>query len=410
MKSIEKWIGLTVCIIIASLMTPAVCQGSFIEALKDGDVSLTLRYRFEFVDQDGLDKDAKASTLRTALGYKTGDFYGFSAMLEFENTTVIGDEDYNNTINGKTEFPVVADPEHTEVNQVYLSYNGLDKTTMRLGRQRIILDNARFVGNVGWRQAEQTYDAFSVKTGAIPDTTLYYAYIQNVNRIFTDEHPTKSDLRMNSHLINAAYSGLKWLKITGYAYLIDFDDTPDNSSKTFGLRLNGAVAVSDSFKVVYAGEYADQSEFADGASYIDADYIRGELGFAAGMVSAKAGYELLSGDGNYGFSTPLATLHAFNGWADKFLGTPGSGLQDIFVEGKLQVKGFKLLSVYHLFSSDNGSYDYGSELDIVLTKKFGKHYLAGAKYAGYFADDNSDNTGGPSIDTDKFWLFFQLKI
>jgi len=410
MKLFEKWIGLSVGLVIASLLLPVASHASLIDALKDGQSFITLRYRYEFVDQDGLDDNANASTLKTALGYKTGDYFGFVAMLEFENTSAIGDQNYNDTINGKSSYPVVADPEHSEINQAYLAYSGLEKTTLKLGRRRIILDNARFIGNVGWRQAEQTYDALSIKSTIVPNTTLYYAYIQNVNRIFTDRHPAKSDLRMNSHLLNIAYSGMKWVKITGYAYLFDFDDLPDNSMKTFGIRMDGSAAISDAFKLLYTGEYASQSDYADGAATIDADYFRCELGFAMKMVSAKVGYELLEGDGTYGFSTPLATLHAFNGWADKFLGTPADGLQDLFFQGKFQAKGFKLLSVYHIFSSDEGSYDYGTELDIVLSKKLGKNYLVGAKYASYYADDNPNNSGAPSVDTDKIWFFMQLKF
>ena len=43
----------------------------------------------------------------------------------------------------------------------------------------------------------------------------------------------------------------------------------------------------------------------------------------------RSGYELLGSDGvTVAFSTPLATLHAFEGWADKFLATPAAGITD----------------------------------------------------------------------------------
>ena len=47
-----------------------------------------------------------------------------------------------------------------------------------------------------------------------------------------------------------------------------------------------------------------------------------------GIVTVKAAYESLEGNGARGFSTPLATLHAFQGWADVFLNTPADGVDD----------------------------------------------------------------------------------
>ncbi len=407
MKRISRYWMLGVAMIF---VFPAFAADSFKEMFTEGKASLFMRYRYEYVDQDGMPDEANASTLKTALGFETGRFHGLGAYLQFENTTVIGDEKYNNTINGKSEYPVVADPDGSEVNQVYASYNGIPGTMVKLGRQRIILDNARFVGNVGWRQNEQTYDAITIQNKSIPDTEFYYAYISNVNRIFGDNHPTKSDFRMKSHIIHLTYSGIKILKITAYGYLLDFDDFPDKSIKTFGIRLAGSAALNEQFKLHYSAEYADQSDYSDGLTTNDADYFRGTLGMTMNIVTFTAGYELLSGDGTYGFSTPLATLHAFNGWADKFLSTPADGLEDIFVNLKVAWNGLKFVTVYHQFGSDEGSYDYGDEWDFNLSKSFLKHYVAGIKYSTYSGDDNSQNSTALATDVDKAWVYLQLKF
>jgi len=47
-------------------------------------------------------------------------------------------------------------------------------------------------------------------------------------------------------------------------------------------------------------------------------------------LTGLVGYEVLEGNGAIGFATPLATLHAFNGWADMFLTTPANGLKDLY--------------------------------------------------------------------------------
>ncbi len=164
----------------------------FVDAVTGGKAHLEFRYRLEAVDQDPFADDALASTLRSRLNYVTGDWHGFSAFMEADNVTVLGDDDtYNSTTNGVTDRPVVADPEYTEVNQAYLQYK-FGSFTGLLGRQRIMLDNQRFVGNVGWRQNEQTYDAVTLKSSALSKTQLHYSYISNINRITGPDEGSQS--------------------------------------------------------------------------------------------------------------------------------------------------------------------------------------------------------------------------
>ncbi|HSG05725.1 MAG TPA: alginate export family protein, partial [Nitrospiria bacterium] len=246
------------------------------EALTGGKVSLNVRYRYEWVDMESLSKEAHASTVRTRLGYQTGEVSGFSGLVEFEDVTVVGSERYNNTKNGKTEYPVVADPEDTEVNQAYLAYRGLKDTVIKVGRQKIFLDNARFIGNVGWRQNEQTFDAVLVQNRSVPDLTGTYAYLSNVNRVFGGHHPTRANFRVGSHLVNVAYTGFKPASATVYGYFIDFDDVPsssDPSTKTLGGQLKGSVALSEGFSLLYFAELADQTNHAGGLETNDARYM-----------------------------------------------------------------------------------------------------------------------------------------
>ena len=123
----------------------------------DGKASVDFRYRYEFVDQEGFDKDAKASTLRSRLTLASAPLNGFSALLEADDVRSVGSDDYNSTDNGNTQYPVVADPEGTDLNQAWLKY-AAENAAGTLGRQRILHDNQRFVGGVAWRQNEQTYD------------------------------------------------------------------------------------------------------------------------------------------------------------------------------------------------------------------------------------------------------------
>ena len=380
---------------VAIPFSMAHAESAVTRALTEGTGSASLRYRYEVVDQQDKVEDAEASTVRTRVGYKTGELSGLSGYVEFEDVRVVGAERYNSTVNGLGIYPVVVDVESTELNQGFLLYKAGEETTVKAGRQRIILDNARFVGNVGWRQNEQTFDAVMVSNKSLAETEIKYAYLGNVNNI------KAQNIDLKGHLLNISYSGLSAGKLTGYSYMLDYDNSTADT-QTLGLRFSGKQKVGD-VGLLYTAEFATQSDYADAPSSVDADYTLLEGGIKAAGVTAKLGYEVLGGDGVYGFSTPLATGHAFNGWADKFLGTPATGLQDTYVSVMSKVAGVKLLGVYHDYSADEGSADYGSEINLLAAKKLSKHYTVGVKYASYDADT-------VSVDTDKLWMWAQASF
>lgn len=382
--------------------------GSLLQAVIDGKAYGQVRPRYEFVDDEVLSDKAHAFTMRTRLGYKTAGWNRFSAVVEFEDVRAFGSEKFNSTVNGHTQYPVVLDPESTEVNQVFLAYSGLADSTLQLGRQYISFDNERWVGPVGWRQNSVTMDAFTVSNQSLPDTTIFYGYVDNVNRLFGEDHPTFSDWDMNSHLVHVTYNGLAFAKIVGYGYFLDFQDPAFEalSTRTLGLRLDGSHAISDTMKLLYTAEYADQTDYADGRPG-DADYYWLTLGLGFKQFEVKLNQERLSGNGTYSLSTPLATVHAQNGWADKFLANPVDGLIDTSVAASTAVAGVKLTAVYHDYQSDNSSYDYGDEWNLLAVKPINKNLKVLAKYADYSADKNATNVArNPAQRTDvqKFWL------
>jgi hypothetical protein len=392
--------AIVLCLVAAS---PTFAE-SITKAIKDGKAVFDIQYRYEHVDQDGFDRNAIAQTIRLRLGYKTASFHNFFAFAGLEANEALSSESYNSTANGKTQFPVIADPQDAELNQAYLGWTGWKGTTITAGRQRLGLDNHRFVGNVGWRQLEQTFDSVAVKSKFTEKTNFFYSHVNNVNTIFGQHNPDQSRavVSTSTDLVNFSYD-TKVGKIIAYTYLLDFKDAPDNSQANFGLRFTGKAPLGDSTKLSYTAEYADQSDYKDAPSTVDADYMLGEVGLIAKRITAKVGYEVLSGDGTYAFLTPLATLHAFNGWADKFLATPVDGLEDTYLHLGTNFGSWKLAAIYHDFAADNGGADYGTEFDAVLSKTFKKTYTVGVKYAAYDADTFA-------TDTDKFWFWLKAKI
>lgn len=393
--------GSVAALMLAAHSTSALAAG-ISEALTGGMPSLDVRYRYEFVDQDNPLDEAHASTVRTRLGYRTAQYQGIEAFFEAENVTAVGPENYNSTINGNTDHSVVADPTETEVNQAYLSYKGLADTTMTYGRQRFFLDNHRFIGTVGWRQNEQTFDGFTLVNESLADTKITAGYLYNANRIFSDAHPA-GNFGLRAPVLNVQYKGLGVGALTGYGYLLDFTDLPAASTQTLGLRFSGGAAVSDGLKALYTLEYARQSDYEDNPQSFDVDYWLAEAGLAVSGITVKVGMESLGSDDGVAFQTPLATLHAMNGWTDQFLVTPADGLEDLFISAATFVGSVKLLAVYRDFSSDINSIDYGSEFGLQALYPISANYSVGAKLASYSADDFG-------VDTDKAWLWGQFKF
>ncbi len=361
-------------------------------ALTGGTVNVNLRLRYELVEQDNALEDADALTLRTALGYTTQAWNGVSAFVEMENIDALVD-DYSG-VPPPTQFSVVADPEGTEVNQWGVRYTGIKGLVATLGRSKLILDNARWVGNVGWRQNEQTYDGYFLKATPLANVTLNGAYITNVNNIFF------ANVDLEGVLLNAQWVASPALALTAYGYLLDYNvitpATPD--ADTVGLRATGGLPLGETVKLSYVAEFARQEATTAGGDF-EADYLLGELALGIKGVSLAVGYEVLGSDGgSYAVMTPLATLHAHNGWNDLFLVTPTAGLNDLYMRLSGNLGKTAWMAKFHEFSADEGNADYGTEFNIQLTRPLVGKLSGGLKYGAYSADTLA-------VDTDKFWTW-----
>ncbi|MBA6416737.1 alginate export family protein [Colwellia sp. 6M3] len=394
MQTVHKLSKLTALILLASTSVSANANSE-----TDAKATIDLNLRYEAVDQDNAKKDASALTLRTRLNYTTASYNDFTAVIEFEDSRqVAGVNSYNDTVGNNTEYSVIADPETTELDQAYVQYKK-DGITAKVGRQVITLDNHRYVGHVGWRQDRQTFDAATITYAALEKVKMSYSYINKRNRIFSDE----KDFDSKDHLLNIAYK-TSYGKLTAYSYLLEIDEGTANSLDTFGVSFNGK---KDNFS--YSAEFATQDSESGGTDY-SASYMAIQGGYSFDTLTLKLGAEVLGSDeAMYGFSTPLATLHKFNGWADMFLGTPKEGLVDLYVSVSGKAFGGGWTVTVHDYSADESTDtvdDLGSEINAVYTKKFANNYSAGIKYAAYSAGDSAAG----NVDTDKVWLWVGAKF
>lgn len=376
---------------------------SLSEAITGGKLLLNLRPRYEHVEQDGKTEDADVYTLRTLLGWQTADYLGFRATAQVIDVGRSGSR-YNDTKNGKTQYPVVADPDNTDINQLYLDYAGLPDTGVRLGKQSIKLDNVRFIGNVEFRQVMQVFTGVTVENKSLEKTTLYAGHLARLKNIFGDQKEIKLEI------LHGAYEWSPGNLVVGYGYFYDQvqpASASNLSSQTVGLRADGAYALSDKLKLLYTAEYATQKDYANGGSQIDAEYGHAGVGLGWPSFYARLDYEMLSSNnGLYGFQTPLGTNHLFQGWADLFLTTPVQGIRDTFVTVGGAVGKAKWSAEYHDIKSDFGGIRFGDELDVGVTVPFRKDLAGKIEYASFREDDLLSPASARKRDTDKIWITF----
>ncbi|MAQ99342.1 MAG: hypothetical protein CMI00_02270 [Oceanospirillaceae bacterium] len=371
---------------ILALAIGVAAQGVSAYETEYGNVMADIKLRYESNDtDDGVNDAGKGLITDAAIGFETKAYSGFKALAEYEIVQPLID-DYAPENAG---YDVIADPETKEWNRAQISYKNEGFGAV-VGRQRIILDNARFVGNVGWRLNEVTYDAatFTYSKDAL---TAHFSYIDQRNFLNGTEQD-QSDL-----LFNFGYQTAIG-KFVAFAYLLESEDNGAEND-TYGLSYSGNTMVNET-KLIYSATYSQQVTPA-----YETNYFAFEGGAVVSGVTLAAGAEVLgSGEtGTPGFSFPYGTNHAFNGWADKFLSTPEKGLEDKYLKAATNVAGLGLLGFYHKFDSVQDSVDLGSELDLQAVKVLNKTYTVGAKYANYSAGD-------VGVDTTKFWLWGQAKF
>ena len=364
------------------------------EAIANGTTSLRIRYRLEHVDQDGIDEQALASTALGRWTWTSAQANAWSFGLEADYVFVAGIEDFNSTTNGKSQFPIVADPEGGDLNQAFLKYS-TEGVTVTAGRQRINLGNQRFVGGVAFRQNEQTYDGLRVQLSR-GDALLDYTYVGNINRIFgPGDGLQPGDWFGESHFLRGSMQPSPGQEIAAFAYLLDLsnDNGPPNSNATYGASYRGEFDF-----VTLDATFAQQSDWADNPMAYDAPHFSIQGAFPVGAGTLTLGYDVLgSDDGRATFRTPAATLHRYQGWIDKFLIPPPDGVEDAWFSIAGNVGGARLTGVYHDFSAAEGGRSYGSELGFDLTYTLPNKVSLEFKIATYDPD-------GYATDTTKAWF------
>lgn len=386
-----------------SSVTLAGDAPTFAQAIRGGVVSAQVRLRDERVTQSGL-QDAEALTVRTRLAFTTLAYAHLRFSAELENIIALDGDAYDQAgLNpGGKGKAVVSDPEITELNQLWGEWSQSGRT-LKVGRQRLALDNGRFIGDAGWRQNQQTFDAAVLQDRSWAGTTLTYGYIDAVNRVVGRHHP-QGRYDSQSHVLQADRA-FRTGSVAAYAYLLDFDPSPSNSCATYGVNGRREFELPEGARLTLRGAWATQQD--DGRSPLEyrAEYSDFEVGVKRGQWALAAEREQLGSGNRVGFKTPLASLHAFNGWADLFTTTPTAGVRDFSVKASTDLPAKAAFTLWwHDYEAVAESREYGTEWDALISRPFGRRVQGVVK----FADFHSRTTTFP--DVRKVWVQVDLTL
>lgn len=386
---------------VALCACPAVAQEITLKPLIDA------RLRWEDVNQDGLPKTADAVTLRVRSGMEARQG-GWSALVESEATLGIL-PNYNDALNGRAGFPIIADPQNIELNRAQLRY-ATPSASITVGRQLLELGDQRFVGSASFRQNQQTYNAIRTTWTPLPKLSIDASYVWSVRTINgIDWHGARPQAIGGDNWFGTIAYATPIGTLSGFAFLVDQDAAAVQnyrlSSQTYGARFAGSRSLGADWKLGYIASVARQSNYRRNPNDYAASYYLGEATLGRKLLSATVGYEVLGADRGVALTsvqTPLSSLFKFQGWADKFTTTPANGIRDLYGSvgaGWKQVGALSnvaLSATYHRFDSDRLGLHYGNEIDLLASASVRKITVS-ARYAHYVARSFA-------TDTDKFWL------
>lgn len=298
----------------------------------------------------------------------------------------------------------------TNIYEGWAKYNFNENWYLKIGRQALNYNNARFFGNLDWAQQGRSHDAllFGYKndtTGVKIDAGL--AFNQNGNE------PTK--------LFETFYDGNNYKAMQ----FIWFHKKVGSGQFSFLFQNDGRQVIADSSSVYRQtiglvgmakvgavkldGEFFYQTGKNTAKTNINAFLLSLDATFTTSVTPLTVGFDYLSGTSindteDKSFDPLYGTNHKFYGFMDYFYvgnfhGQQGkvAGLLDVYAKANFKLgQKSSLQTHFHLFNSAADLYDLnninqsidkylGSELDLVLTHKLDNNVTFNLGYSQMFA-------------------------
>ena len=296
--------------------------------------------------------------------------------------------------------------------------------SLKLGRQELVYDDSRILGNVGWAQQARSHDLalakfktdekgqFHIGLAVNNDSealkrALYTTTYKNMQFAWYNRKSDKFDFSLLfMNVGNQADAGTAEV------------DLETRYNQTFGTHMNYRAG-----KLAFTGTFYAQSGKTGADVDVSAHMYNVGMKFPIGSGwKGNVGMEVLSGtDSNasagsdFESFTPLfGTNHKFNGHMDYFYvgnHVGNVGLQDIYGGLNYKKDKFSFATAIHLFSSEADLYSgaekqdkyLGTEVDLSVGYKYSSNVMLKAGYSHMFATDSMQALKGGDKDETQNW-------
>lgn len=359
------------------------------------DLSADFRPRAAYVSAD---ENGRALSALFRVNLESEWHSKIRSLIQVDHVELGWEDQFSNGVN-LTNKPVIPDNSGTELNQGFVDVDVSNTLSVRAGREAINLGNERFIGTNSFWQNEQTYDGGGFRYTFASASELEYRYISNTNRIFGSDagrtlqgsesnNPSPAlrparflgDHEQDSHLLFASIREWDFSQLQLYYLDIDNRDVSGLSNETVGIRYQFKGRYR-SFRTEAHGEFARQKRTEISESYLNYNTVGMTVGFGKHQLGASR--ESLGSNGDISLTTPLASLHDHNGWADQFLITPNDGLVDNRIQYFWRKNPIKVDARYHHFQTVKNRQTLADELDIDLIYKFNKNSTLLIRFADF---------------------------
>ncbi|WP_372751207.1 alginate export family protein [Labilibaculum sp.] len=304
-----------------------------------------------------------------------------------------------------------------------------DSFSLKVGRQELVYDDSRILGNVGWAQQARSHDLalFKYKTdengqfhlglavnndSEVLETSLYTTNYKSMQFAWYQRKSAKFDFSLL--FMNVGYQ-------RDQDEDEDVEDLDTRYNQTLGTYMNYRPG-----KVSFTGSLYMQTGKDDTDTDLNAYMFNLGMNFPiAANWKGNAGIEVLSGTDsnstgdNKSFTPLFGTNHKFNGHMDYFYvgnHTGNVGLQDVYARANYAKDQWSFASAIHLFSSEADLYDesvkadkyLGTEIDLSVGYKYSANVMVKGGYSHLFASDSMQVLKGGDKNETQNWGWVML--
>lgn len=388
---------------------------SIAQVTMSGEIRPRSEYSHGYSKLSASNQDASFFTTqrtRLNLGYKSD---ALNSKLVFQDVRLWGSQAQ---LTNNEDFAV-------SIHEAWAETKLLGNIWLKVGRQELVYDDQRILGNVGWAQQGRSHDVAVLKMKSNIEVNLGFAFHQNADRtnnLFdgNDAYKAMQFLWLNKKTDQLSAS---LLVLNNGVPLMLGEEQETVYSQTLGTHVtykaSNALAINANVyyqtgSIVITGSKKELSAYN---LLLEAVYKTGNLKF-------EAGNELLSGNDIsnttkiQAFNPLYGTNHKFNGYMDYFyVGNHlnSTGLNDAYLKASYAKDKQSIALDAHIFSSASASSAdaagyLGTEMDATYSFKFTPEVQLSIGYSQIFGNSRLQNLKGGNSGELQNWAYIMFSF